>query len=396
MSDSDPVTGLGRRPAYGLATLLLVLPVLAGCGTETEPVVNTVALTGPNHVVVGQTIQLTGTVTSSGGSVSPVLTWTSGASGVASVSSTGSVTGVSVGTAAIMATSQEDPSASASQTVTVSPPQVWNIAHRGASAYAPENTLAAFDLALQPNMGADYFELDVQLTKDSVAVVLHDATLDRTTRGNGCTGLVRARTLAEIRQCDAGSWFNEAFPSLARVEYVDLRIPTLEEVFQRYGTSTRYLMETKYPEDTPGLEEEVVRLIALYGLVGTEVEPGAIIVMSFDEASVRRVRDLDSRLTSGRFWFLNDGSVPWSLLSTYADAIGPQHEIVDVGFMSSAEGAGVSVIPWIADDFSDLTRLINLGVDGIITNYPDRLSALLMSSTSSHQRSGLIDRRQIR
>ena len=94
---------------------------------------------------------------------------------------------------------------------------VLAIGHRGASGYAPEHTIASYDLALA--LGADYIEQDLQLTKDGVLVVLHDPTLDRTARGpaENCTGSRRStKTLAQIKTCDVGSWFNDAFPEYAR------------------------------------------------------------------------------------------------------------------------------------------------------------------------------------
>ena len=152
---------------------------------------------------------------------------------------------------------------------------VLNIGHRGASGYAPEHTLPAYDLALK--MGADYIEQDLQLTSDGVLVVLHDETLDRTARPTAesapgdCTGLVREKTLAQIKTCDVGTWFNETYPQYAQPEYVGLKIPTLEEVFQRYGKSANYYIETKSPESAPGMEEELLRLMDEYGLT----EPAA-------------------------------------------------------------------------------------------------------------------------
>ena len=114
------------------------------------------------------------------------------------------------------------------------------IAHRGASAEAAEHTLAAYDLALA--QGAHYIEQDLQLTRDGVLVALHDPTLDRTARGprEHCTGLVIEKTVAQLRRCDVGRWFNERYPAEARAEYVGLRIPTLAEVLARYGRRARY------------------------------------------------------------------------------------------------------------------------------------------------------------
>jgi glycerophosphoryl diester phosphodiesterase len=110
---------------------------------------------------------------------------------------------------------------------------VLNIGHRGASGYAPEHTIPAYDLALR--LGADYIEQDLQMTGDGVLVVLHDETLDRTARGSGrdCAGPVITKTLEQIKTCDVGSWFNEAYPQYAKDGYVGLRICTLEENFQR-------------------------------------------------------------------------------------------------------------------------------------------------------------------
>src|SRR5262245_44060883 len=110
---------------------------------------------------------------------------------------------------------------------------VLAIGHRGASGYAPEHTFASYDRAIE--LRADYIEQDLQLTKDGVLVAMHDPTLDRTARGSAenCKGLVIEKTLAQIKTCDVGSWFNAAFPQHARPEYVGQKIPTLEEIFKR-------------------------------------------------------------------------------------------------------------------------------------------------------------------
>src|SRR5215210_1360374 len=150
---------------------------------------------------------------------------------------------------------------------------VLNVGHRGASGYAPEHTIPAYDLALR--LGADYIEQDLQLTKDGVLVAMHDETLDRTARGpkNNCSGPVIEKTLAQIKTCDVGSWFNEAYPQYAKPEYVGLKVPTLEEIFQRYSTSVNYYIETKNPDAAPGMEEELLRLLGEYGLIPDPAEP---------------------------------------------------------------------------------------------------------------------------
>ena len=177
---------------------------------------------------------------------------------------------------------------------------VLNIGHRGASGYAPEHTIPAYDLALK--MGADYIEQDLQLTKDGVLVALHDDTLDRTARPTAesapgdCTGLVIEKTLAQIKTCDVGTWFNETYPQYAKPEYVGLKIPTLEEVFQRYGTGVNYYIETKNPEAAPGMEEELLRLMDEYGLTEPAAAKWQVLIQSFSPASLQKIHTLDPSL----------------------------------------------------------------------------------------------------
>src|SRR5687767_2533648 len=125
----------------------------------------------------------------------------------------------------------------AAQTQSTLEGPVLDIGHRGASAYAPEHTFAAYDLAL--DQGADYIEIDLQMTADGVLVALHDKTLNRTADApegvpeGYCRGLVSKKTLEQIKMCDAGSWFSAEYAELEE----PLRIPTLDEIFDRYGTS---------------------------------------------------------------------------------------------------------------------------------------------------------------
>ncbi len=147
---------------------------------------------------------------------------------------------------------------------------VLNIGHRGASGYAPEHTFPAYDLALR--LGADYIEQDLQQTSDGTLVVLHDETLDRTAQPTSrsqpgdCTGLVRTKTLAQIKTCDVGSWFNEKYPDYARAEYVGLQIPTLREVLERYRKGVNYYIETKSPATADRMEERLLELMSEFKL----------------------------------------------------------------------------------------------------------------------------------
>ncbi|TVP46221.1 MAG: glycerophosphodiester phosphodiesterase [Gemmatimonadales bacterium] len=275
-------------------------------------------------------------------------------------------------------------------------PQV--IAHRGASGHAPEHTLAAYDLAVA--MGADFLEPDLQMTADGVLVAFHDATLDRTARGPAdadagvstgagtvagpdlCSGPIRERTLAEIRSCEVGSWFNERYPDRANPDFVGLRIPTLEELFQRYGATVRWYPETKNPDERlpgqPSMEEALLDLLHAHDLRDAAVARGQVLIQSFSPASLQRMRELDPELPLVQL--LRADSVTAETLdavldevATYAVGVGPNRALVDATFMDAARARGLVVHPWTVNDPAEMDRLLALGVNGIFSDFPDLL-----------------------
>jgi glycerophosphoryl diester phosphodiesterase len=249
------------------------------------------------------------------------------------------------------------------------------IGHRGASGYAPEHTFASYDLAIA--QGADYIEQDVALTADGVLVCLHDGTLDRTARGDAadCKGAVATKTLAQLRTCDVGSWFNTAYPERALPEYVGLKIPTLEEVFQRYGTAANYYIETKTLGAAVEMEAELVRLVNRYGLRDGAVARRSVLVQSFDAESLRRVRALDAEMPLVLLGATTAAQI--QAAATYAYGIGPSSGIVSKALVDTAHGLGLAVHPYTVNDSTELERLARLCVDGMFTNYPDRYRAVL-------------------
>lgn len=255
------------------------------------------------------------------------------------------------------------------------------IGHRGASGYAPEHTLASYDRAIA--LGADYIEQDLQLTKDGVLVAMHDATLDRTARGDAtnCKGPVIAKTVAQIKTCDIGTWFNEAYPQYARPEYVGAHIPTLEEIFQRYGHKANYYIETKNPEDAPGMEEKLLELLAKYELRGSNVRRRQVLVQSFSEASLRKIHGLDPSIPLIQLTGGNSASLRESLdrVKTYAIGIGPTKGSVDSAVVEAAHARCLDVHPYTVNDASEMASLIAIGVDGMFTNFLDRLTPLIAS-----------------
>ncbi len=256
------------------------------------------------------------------------------------------------------------------------PRSVLNIAHRGASGLAPEHTIAAYDLALTE--GADYLELDLQMTRDGVLVVLHDATLDRTTRGPAadCAGAVAGKTREQLRSCDVGSWFNEAYPARARAAYVGLRIPTLERVLRRYGSTVNYYIETKYPEGNLEMEAELLRLLAVHGLRDAAVERWKVLIQSFSPTSLQQIQTLDPGLPLIQLYpGTGSASVRGTLAAAreYAVGVGPSQEDVDAPLMAAAAGHCLAVHPYTVNRRPEMEALIALGVDGMFTNFPGRL-----------------------
>ena len=223
------------------------------------------------------------------------------------------------------------------------------IGHRGASADAPENTLAAFVLALEQN--ADGIEFDVQLCADGAPVVMHDDTVDRTCDG---VGRVADLTLAALRQL-----------TIAK----EHTIPTLDEVFATLGRDALYNVELKaLGLNDRGLAAAVARCVAAHGL------GDRVIVSSFSPFVVRRARQAlpaavpVAHLREHRLLRLAQPFVP-------AQADHPAHGLVDGALMAWARRRGLRVNVWTVDDPNEAARLIGLGVNGIITNRPGALLA---------------------
>jgi len=232
-------------------------------------------------------------------------------------------------------------------------------AHRGASTYAPENTLAAFALAYE--MGADGIELDVQLTADDEVVVIHDDTLERTSSG---VGLVREHSLAELKKLDFGTWFSE--------RYAGEQIPTLAETLRLiYDTGMKVNIELKATSDYDEgrlLTTKTAELIKQFDLVNQ------VIVSSFNHKYLTRMRCKDPRVATGILYFgdlLHVGEYAHSLDAHYAH---PHYEYVDADTVDECRRNDVRVNVWTVDDPKDAKRLEEMGVYGLITNKPDILT----------------------
>lgn len=258
---------------------------------------------------------------------------------------------------------------------------VLNIGHRGASGYAPEHTIPAYDLALE--LGADYIEQDLQLTSDGVLVCLHDTTLDRTARGatENCTGPVSGKTLAQIKTCDVGSWFNEAHPDRARPEYVGLQIPTLDEVFRRYRRRVNYYIETKAPEAADRMEERLLGLMDEHKLRKPAARRWQVLIQSFSPASLQAIHALDPSLPLIQLvlGFAPSPMLEESLdaIGAYAVGVGPNSLFVNAALMTAARARCLDVHPYTVNQPAEMATLIAAGVNGMFTNVPDELDLVL-------------------
>jgi glycerophosphoryl diester phosphodiesterase len=246
-------------------------------------------------------------------------------------------------------------------------PLVWpplNIGHRGAAGEAPENTLASFELAWR--QGVDGIEFDVQLSSDGVPVVIHDARLRRTTSGNGWVWEHRASVL---RRLDAGSWFNGRYRLRARERYAGARIPLLAEVLQ-WVKARQCLAFVEIKDYRPGVAAKVLQEIERAGL-------GHLArVVSFDLPSLQEARELSEQARlgldfSGRLLPVRRA------LALGAEALLPYWAIVSRGLIRRAHRAGLQVIPWTVNYPIHMRSKILDGVDGLITNYPRRLTGVL-------------------
>jgi glycerophosphoryl diester phosphodiesterase len=255
------------------------------------------------------------------------------------------------------------------------------IAHRGASWDAPEHTFASYDLAL--TNGGDWIEQDLQFSRDSVLVVMHDDSLDRTARGPDadCRGLVREKTLAQLQRCEVGSWYSAAYPDRAKARFAAERIPTLDSVLTRYGRRARFYIETKNPEAAPGMEEALLALLRKHRLAGLFTNRRRVLVQSFSAASLERMHALDPGV---RLVWLIDEPIPvdsldavFARVARYVVGIGPSRRIVSARMVERAHVAGLVVHPYTVNDAAAMTVMLGLGVDGMFTDRPDVLRRLV-------------------
>lgn len=228
------------------------------------------------------------------------------------------------------------------------------IAHRGASGYAPENTLAAFQKGL--DLGADMLELDIHMSKDGELVVVHDATLERTTNG---VGYIKNHSLKELKQFDASKRFDA---------YRGERIPLLQEVFDLAKKRATFAIEIKNcPILYPEIEKKLVRLIERNDLVNDAL------VIAFYHPSLKEIKDLNPDIQTGILYAA--GLIePWKVAETVgANALHPHYAYTMPEMIKEAQKREYLVHPWTINALLDIEQWLEYGVDGIASDFPDSL-----------------------
>jgi len=225
---------------------------------------------------------------------------------------------------------------------------VLRIGHRGAAGHEPENTLRSFARAVE--LGADMVELDVHLCASGELVVIHDDKVDRTTDGSGRVGDM---TLGELRTLDAGK---------------GERIPTLDEVLATLRCRAAVDVELK----GPGTAEPVYELVG--GLVRRRRWAlNDVLVTSFDWGMLEELRSLSDRARLGPLVHSEPSRALRFASEVRAHSVNPFHGALDAGYVREAHRLGLTVYPWTVDEAADIERVKGLGVDGVISDYPDRV-----------------------
>ncbi len=230
------------------------------------------------------------------------------------------------------------------------------IAHRGASGYAPENTLASMKKAIE--LGADMSELDVQETADGKLIILHDKSLKRTT---GVDKNIWETNYTELNGLDAGSWFSE--------KYKNEPVPTLQKVIDLIKGKMKLNIELKTNGHEKKLAERTLKLVEDNNFLDQ------VIFTSFKFSEIDKVRELNKKAKVGYLFSKIPKDV--DVFNADIDLLSAYYKIVDAEFMKKAKYAGKEVAVWTVNKPKDMKQMISLGVDAIITNYPDVLIKIL-------------------
>ncbi|QUW21628.1 hypothetical protein JSQ81_17830 [Sporosarcina sp. Marseille-Q4063] len=247
------------------------------------------------------------------------------------------------------------------------------IAHRGASAYAPENTLASFNLAKEMNV--DYIELDIHLTKDNEIVVMHDEDVTKTTEGSGDIGNY---TLDQLKKLSV-NYGNEGKKKHAETEAY--KVPTLREVFEEFGNEVNFMIELKKSKTNRGIEEKLVDLLIEFEMINTadQDEKPKVVVHSFYEKILKRMDELNKDVLLVKLiTFEEDETAELSEeeiaeLVNYSSGVGVGYKLLNSNFIQKMHEEGLLVFAADVQEADVAQDMKKIGARGIFTDRPDLL-----------------------
>jgi glycerophosphoryl diester phosphodiesterase len=235
-----------------------------------------------------------------------------------------------------------------------------NYAHRGASGYYPENTVLSFEKAIE--LGCSGIETDVQMTKDGVLVLIHDEMVNRTTDG---VGFVKDYTYSDLAKLDGASWFSNDFKGL--------RIPTIDELI--YLVKDRNIIinfEVKTGiVQYEGIEEKLINTIYKYNL------QDRVILSSFNHYSMVKCKEISSEIKTGLLYMEGLYKPEQYAKSVGADALHPNFYALNNELIKIIKTAGIGINTFTVNDANYMKYFYQAGVDGIITNYPDKFKKVM-------------------
>lgn len=248
--------------------------------------------------------------------------------------------------------------------------EIMIVGHRGAAGKAPENTIASINLA--EKLGANVIEIDLRQTKDGVPVAIHDSDVDRTTDSSG---EVSDYTFKEIQKLDAGSWFDE--------EYAGEKIPSLEEVIQSLNDTTVLIIEFKGGlGEYKNIEKNTLEIVNKLGV------SGRVILKSFDPEQLKYLRELTDGIP---LLYVYAVRIPWlgliidtgvtcgSVYDFQTEYLQPHRFFLSESFVKEAQAKSFKIIAWGVHELDEIKEAVEMGVDGIETDYPGRVRNYLDS-----------------
>lgn len=243
------------------------------------------------------------------------------------------------------------------------------IAHRGASAYAPEHSLLSYELAVQ--MQADYIELDVHRTRDKELVAMHDSFVEM----NNQKQAIADTTFQRLKEVKRKASKQKKIPTSLQTHIDPLRIVSTEEVFEHFKDDVNYYIELKTPSAYPGIEKTLLQQLRANNLLQNEENLPTVILQSFDGDSLKKIHEEEPSIPLIQLYSEKNKSMLTKThlrkVATYAAGIGVDEKIVTKELIDRAHEAGLHVHPYTVNDKDAIRRMIELQVDGIFTDVPD-------------------------